>query len=367
MDNKATTKRMIGAVVLVLVAALLLAWLLKGKNRDGQQDLAMNQTAETKPILGFPGVGGDEKPSVVGEDQTAAAPSQQPGADGAVAPQQDTGAAPSTTAQGGAVIPGVEVKMPETVPNTTGLSVRPGGGEVRDLVDTDGKVKEGKGSMGAGDAKPVDVGAGQETTDSTGKKPTDEGHQQAAASQPPASGSSASQQDKPVSSAPAEKKSSGTSSKVVLVNEKPVPKSQSEESAKAKAAAEKAAAEKAAAAKEAAAKAAAEKAAAEKSKALAAAGATATGAAAGAAASGDFAIQVIASSDKAKADAIAGPLKADGYNVTVASASVSGKTVYRVSVGGFADKAAAEAAQVKMKSRYKQNQNVQSSFVVSNK
>ena len=36
MDNKATTKRMIGAVVLVLVAALLLAWLLKGKNRDLQ-------------------------------------------------------------------------------------------------------------------------------------------------------------------------------------------------------------------------------------------------------------------------------------------------------------------------------------------
>ncbi|QLQ30441.1 MAG: SPOR domain-containing protein [Candidatus Thiothrix singaporensis] len=94
-----------------------------------------------------------------------------------------------------------------------------------------------------------------------------------------------------------------------------------------------------------------------------AAGATATGAAA----NGDFAIQVVASSDKAKAESIAAPLKADGYNVTVASAAVSGKTVYRVSVGGFADKAAAEAAQVKMKSRYKQNQNVQSSFVVSNK
>ncbi|QLQ30440.1 MAG: hypothetical protein HZT40_01100 [Candidatus Thiothrix singaporensis] len=205
MDNKATTKRMIGAVVLVLVAALLLAWLLKGKNRDGQQDLAMNQTAETKPILGFPGVGGDEKPSVVGEDQTAAAPGQQPGADGAVAPQQDTGAAPPAAGQGGSVIPGVEVKMPETVPNTTGLSVRPGGGEVRDLVDTDGKVKEGKGSMGAGDAKPVDVGAGQETADNSGKKPTGEGQQQAASSQPPAGGSSASQQDKPVSSTPAEK------------------------------------------------------------------------------------------------------------------------------------------------------------------
>lgn len=53
MDNKATTKRMIGAVVLVLVAALLLAWLLKGKNRD-LQNANLNQPAETKTILGFP-------------------------------------------------------------------------------------------------------------------------------------------------------------------------------------------------------------------------------------------------------------------------------------------------------------------------
>ena len=72
MDNKATTKRMIGAVVLVLVAALLLAWLLKGKNRDGQQDMAMNQASETKPILGFPGVGDEaQKPSIVGDDPNA--------------------------------------------------------------------------------------------------------------------------------------------------------------------------------------------------------------------------------------------------------------------------------------------------------
>lgn len=32
MDNASTTKRMIGAVVLVLIASLLLAWLLKGEN-----------------------------------------------------------------------------------------------------------------------------------------------------------------------------------------------------------------------------------------------------------------------------------------------------------------------------------------------
>lgn len=367
MDNKATTKRMIGAVVLVLVAALLLAWLLKGKNRDGQQDLAMNQTAETKPILGFPGVGGaDQKPTIVGDDPNAAAQQQGAGID---VTQQAVGTAQQ--AGGANLIPGVDVKLPETVPNTTGFDVRPGAsGEVRDLVDTDGKVKDGTGSMGTGDAKASTSqvaggtpAAGQAATapavDAKAPAAADTKNNQAAAP-------SASQKDKPAASAaaPEEKK---PSSKVVLVNEKPVPRATSEAGAAQAAAAKKAAEEKAAAAKAAADKAAnvaAEKAAAAKSVALASGGAAAGNAADGA---GGFSIQVLASSEKAKADAAAAPLKADGYNVSVTSVNVGGKTVYRVSVTGFADRAAAEAAQAKLKSRYKQNQAIQGSFVTSSK
>lgn len=343
MDNKATTKRMIGAVVLVLVAALLLAWLLKGKNRDGQQGMAMDQTAETKPILGFPGVGGgdEQKPSVVGEGENAGDQTQQQGIGmtGTDGSQEQAGAAQ----QDGGLIPGVEVKMPETVANTTGLSVRPGG-EVRDVVDTDGQVKKGTGSMGTGDAQSVDMGgAGSDTAGGAAQ-----GKQQASASKPATGGSaSLAQQDKPASSTPsASKPASSGSSKVVLVNERPVPKAQSTESAAAKAAAAKAAAEKAAA----------EKAAAAKAKDLAAAPAANTG-------KGNFSIQVIASSDKVKAEGVATPLRADGYDARVSPANVGGKTVYRVSIGGFADRAAAEATQAKMKSRYSQNQYVQSSFV----
>lgn len=368
MDNKATTKRMIGAVVLVLVAALLLAWLLKGKNRDGQQDLAMNQTADTKPILGFPGVvGDDQKPTIVGDDPNAAAQQQGAGID--VAQQAQT----TGTAAGGAnLIPGVDVKLPNTVSNTTGFDVRPGpGGEVRDLVDTDGKVKDGTGSLGTGDAKAS-------TPPATGGATAPAAGQQTAApadtKAPPAT-TSASQKDKPATNtaAPEEKK---PSSKVVLVNEKPVPRAVSEASAKkaaeekaaaAKAAAEKAAkavADKAAATKAAVEKVAAEKVAAAKSVALAS-GTAAAGTATGGA--GSFAIQLLASADKAKADAAAGPLKADGHNVMVSTASVGGKTIYRVNVTGFADRAAAEAAQAKMKSRYKQNQTIQGSFVTSSK
>lgn len=349
MDNKATTKRMIGAVVLVLVAALLLAWLLKGKNRDGQQDMAMNQTAETKPILGFPGVGGDEqKPTIIGDDPNAAA--QQPGAGIDVAQQtQDAGAAQQ--AGGANLIPGIDVKLPETVPNTTGFDVRPGsGGEVRDLVDTDGKVKDGTGSMGTGDAKANTSQAAAAGSAATGQQVAP------VADTKTSQAASASQQDKPATStATTEEKK--PSPKVVLVNEKPVPRAVSEASA-AQAAAKKAAEEKAAAEK--AAKAAAEKAAAAKSVALAG-GAAATGGA------GGFSIQVLASADKARADAAAAPLKADGYNVAVTVANVNGKTVYRVNVTGFADRAAAEAVQAKMKSRYTQNQAIQGSFVTSSK
>ncbi|EIJ33954.1 SPOR domain-containing protein [Thiothrix nivea] len=340
MDNKATTKRMIGAVVLVLVAALLLAWLLKGKNRDGQQGMAMDQTAETKPILGFPGVGGgdEQKPSVVGEGENVGDQTQQQGIGmtGTDGSQEQAGAAQ----QNGGLIPGVEVKMPETVANTTGLSVRPGG-EVRDVVDTDGQVKKGTGSMGTGDAQSVDMGgAGSDTAGGA-----TQGKQQASASKPATGGSaSLAQQDKPASSTPpTSKPASSGSSKVVLVNERPVPKAQSTESAAAKAAAEKAAAEKAAAAK---------------AKDLAATPAANAG-------KGNFSIQVIASSDKAKAEGVATPLRADGYDARVSPANVGGKTVYRVSIGGFTDRAAAEATQAKMKSRYSQNQHVQSSFVTS--
>lgn len=364
MDNKATTKRMIGAVVLVLVAALLLAWLLKGKNRDGQQDMAMNQASETKPILGFPGIGEEQKPSIVAEDPNAAAQQQGAGID--VGQQQ------GTAAQDGSLIPGIDVKLPETAQNTTGFAVRPGtGGEVRDLVDTDGKVKDGTGSMGTGDAK---ASAGQTTAaagqDAGGAVQTQQPGQavsdQAPAAKTPGSDASASQQDKPAtSSAPAEKKAS---SKVVLVNERPVPRAQSEDGAKA-AAAKAAAAKKAAEDKAAAlAKTAADKAAAAKSMELAKAKAAAAKGSAGASAGGgSFIIQVMASGDKAKADATAAPLRADGYNVGVSAAKVGGKTVYRVNVSGYGDRAAAEAAQAKMKSRYKQNQAIQGSFVTSSK
>lgn len=330
MDNKATTKRMIGAVVLVLVAALLLAALLRSKKQEAP-NMAMDNASETKPILGFPGVSDEQKPSLVNENPDAVAQQNQEGS-------ADQNAATAQTGMG------AEQTQPEgqTVVNTTGFDVRPStGGEARQVVDTDGKVKEDTGNMGGNEAVPSDKTA-----------QTDEGQGQQVVI-PPASSqtSSASNNDKPAEPEPVVEKKA---SKPVLVGERRVPNPPSAESAAKKAAAEKAAAEKAAA----------EKAAAAKSRELAAS--TSAGSTEAAASTGGFAVQVMASSDKAKADSVAGPLKADGHQVAVNKASVDGKVFYRVQITGFKTRADAANAQASMKRRYTQNQYVQNSFVTAN-
>jgi cell division septation protein DedD len=333
MDNKATTKRMIGAVVLVLVAALLLAWLLKGKNREGQ-DMAMQQTTDTKPILGFPSAeDGTQKPSLVGEDPNAAQNSAQ---------QQTldpSALATAATAAVGNVIPNVNVE-----PNTTGFDVRPAAsGETRPVVDIDGKVTKATGSLGAGDATPATTGDTADTSTSVVATPS----KTDTATKAPAI--SASVKDVPAE-APAEKKPAAP--KPVLVNERAVPAPASAESKAKEDAAKKA-------------KAAAEKAAAAKSLELAKAATSAS--AKPATGGGVFAVQLLATSDKAKADTLAKTFASEGYKAAVNTVKVDGKTVHRVVVGSYADKVAASAAQAKMKARYTQNRDVQNSFVTSSK
>lgn len=342
MDNKATTKRMIGAVVLVLVAALLLAFLLKGKNREGQE-MAMNQGAETKPILGFPGMGGaDQKPMLVGEDPNAA--------QNAVTAAGQTVATTAGQAvdAAGNLIPNVA-----TVPNTTGFDVRPAAnGETRQVLDTDGKMKDGSGNLGTGDPKA----AATATTSSAaaGAGLLGGGMDQADAGKGSASkADSASNKDRPVDTvAEVEKK---PAARPVLVNERAVPSASAESKAKTEAA-KKLAAEKAAKAKS-------EELAKTTGTGSAHATSTPTSAAATGTAAGSYGIQLSASSDKAKAEAVAATFRAEGYKASVVAAKVDGKAVYRAVIGGYADKAAAVAAQAKMKARFTQNPNVQNSFV----
>lgn len=67
--DKTTTRRMIGAIVLVLVAALVLAYLLKSKNNQPEIEKVYDVTLPSSPILEFPGDGGIGDPdTIAGQD-----------------------------------------------------------------------------------------------------------------------------------------------------------------------------------------------------------------------------------------------------------------------------------------------------------
>ena len=350
MDNKSTTKRMIGAVVLVLIAALLLAWLLKGKNRGMEEkNLISEQTQEASPILGFPGVkdgqgqlagagqeAGADQNTVIGTANPDAAAQQQAqnalngqvqGAADAAAGGVAAVTGAVTGAVGGVVDAGKEAVQglaSQAQGDTTGFQVRDPNGEVRQVVDG-GKAEAGVGSMGA------DVATAEKATDGAGAGQQAAGNADAAQSSNTVTASTASRND-----AGSQTGDNG-SSRIVnprLVNEKPVPAPTSRVASSA-------------------------------SSTSAGSASSATSAASSAGADG-YVIQVLATSNKGKADGVKKSIAVDGYPAFVAQAKVDGKTVYRVRIGTYPGKGDASAVQARMKARYSQNQYVQNSFVTKN-
>lgn len=405
MDNKSTTKRMIGAVVLVLIAALLLAWLLKGKNRPAEQkDLIAEQTQESTPILGFPGVKDD--PAQNGEGSLAGASSTDPAAQGAqqaagTNPNQEyaigsTGAGtagataatdpaqqqaqgvlgaqdpnasmpiadPNSAAAQGAAVTGAAAAVGGAVvgavesgkqaiqglanqvqSDTTGFQVRdPKKGEVREVVEN-GQKQPGVGSMGANatvtDNDQAKASAGKSTAAAGGNETA----KVAAASngsgsnKPTSNTGNASNKDRPAVSSGELKPENPR-----LVNERPVPApaaAQPRNTASARVTTTERPVTRPAPV--------------DKPE-VTTANATASG----------YVIQVLATSDKGKADGIKSSMSGEGYPVFVTNAKVDGKTVYRVRVGTYPGKGDAAAVQARMKARYAQNQYVQNSFVTKN-
>jgi len=430
MDNKSTTKRMIGAVVLVLIAALLLAWLLKGKNKQAEQkDLIAEQTQESTPILGFPGVKNDQAQN--GEGSLAAASSStDPAAQQAAGanPNQDyaigstnaggttaTGAAAATdpAQQQAAGVLGTQdpnASMPIADPNSattqtaaagtaTGQTAAAGaGGIIASAVEsgkqaiqglttpaadstTDFQVRDSAAKdAAAGKAEPTAKGEVREVVENGQKKPGVGSMGANATTAAPAAGKTTGSESAPTKTAAAgsgaetgNKVASAGSNKPNatngaanastkdrpavssgelkpenprLVNERPVPAPSAQPRNTASASTNERPASRPAAK--------------PVEKPVPAAITTANAAASG------YVIQVLATSDKAKADSIKTSMTGEGYPVFVASANVDGKTVYRVRVGTYPGKGDAAAVQARMKSRYAQNQYVQNSFVTKN-
>lgn len=417
MDNKSTTKRMIGAVVLVLIAALLLAWLLKGKNRPAEQkDLIAEQTQESTPILGFPGVNeqqqngegslaagsstdptqatganpnqeyaiGSNNGAAAGTDpaaqqqaqtvlgaqdpnasmpiadpnSTAAKGTTTTGAGSTVGQTVATGAAAATGAVAGVVESGkqaVQGLANQMQTDTTGFQVRdPNKGEVREVVEN-GQKQAGVGSMGANASASAPAEKGKAASTEAAKPATASTASAAAGSEPAkvattsatrstektVATNSASTKDRPAVASGELKPENPR-----LVNERPVPAptAQPRNSSNTATVRPAATTRPAASAKP------------EDKPQITSASAAASG----------YVIQVLATSDKTKADSIKSSMTGEGYPVFVTNAKVDGKTVYRVRVGTYPGKGDAAAVQARMKARYAQNQYVQNSFVTKN-
>lgn len=81
---------------------------------------------------------------------------------------------------------------------------------------------------------------------------------------------------------------------------------------------------------------------------------------------GKYSIQLLATSSQSRAHKLAKTMKSEGYKVFVTQATREDKILYRVRVGGHANRASAIKAQEGMKRRYQKNFFVQNSLVISN-
>lgn len=390
MDNKSTTKRMIGAVVLVLIAALLLAWLLKGKNKSvqEQQELIAEQTQDASPILGFPGVSKEGEEVAEGQvaqngeaaqdgsgsyvigatDQQNGTAQQEAqnalaaGGEQVVDATQAAGAA-TTDAAGTAATAGsetVQTVAAKADDSATGFQVRDSQSgdaastEQRQVVDG-GKAEAGTGSMGANEVATTDQVKQAADGDATqtaaasgdGTKAADGGDATGgAAQQQPKVAAADSGGDSSATKKQPAKKTAAANPK--LVNEKPVPAPKTQSASKS-------ADEK--------------KSSGGNSQQASASSRSSSGSAAGgqsAIGAKGYAIQVLAASSRKKAETVQKDIARDGYPAFVVRANVNGKTVYRVRVGTYPAKGDARAVQTTMKARYSQNQYVQNSFVTKN-
>jgi cell division septation protein DedD len=81
---------------------------------------------------------------------------------------------------------------------------------------------------------------------------------------------------------------------------------------------------------------------------------------------GKYSIQILATSSQSRANKLANTMKSEGYKVFVTRTQNNNKVLFRVRIGGHANRDQAVKAQDGMKRRYQKNFFIQNSLVVSN-
>lgn len=337
--DQAMVKRGIGAVVLAIIAALLLGYLLKGKSRD-RQEVIDTPVADVSDLI-IPDLGGDaDAPnsnveasadgiSLVGEKLRENAANTAEGAKNTVIASAD------------AVTDAVTGKPRESINNVTnivtdidepGFSVRPPSqNETREIVDN----------------VSADSNANSKA----------EGSAAIAYSKDPA--------DKVIASS----KKVTKKFKPTIVEEKKKPRRQVAKKSQPKKAVKKAVKSKhpTQSAKAPVSKPAAPAQATKpKPSAPKAASTAAVTGETGNTPLGKYSVQLLATSSQSRAGKLADTMKSEGYKVFVTKTNSNNKILFRVRVGGHADRDTAVEAQESMKRRYEKNFFIQNSLVVSN-
>ncbi|MCK5810213.1 MAG: SPOR domain-containing protein, partial [Cocleimonas sp.] len=80
---------------------------------------------------------------------------------------------------------------------------------------------------------------------------------------------------------------------------------------------------------------------------------------------GRFSVQLLATSSSSRANNLKKVMSKEGYRVSVSKTAKQGKVLFRVRIGNYSTRAAAASAQRNMKRRYKRNQAINSSIIVS--
>lgn len=313
--EKAVIRRGIGAIVLALVAALLLGYLLKDKGEQRKEVVDMKLSPE--PITIFPGgnaEGAAADGSSAGNAVTAAAAGAVAAVAGAGAETKDAataGADATKSAAGNAMAKATDKVVDPLTGNPS---------SARNNVTTDGAGQAVYGSRTAG-PKDTPAGFAVRAPKQGEVRPIVDGASTVTRNPTPKSNARLVGEKSlpPVAS----KKVASSSEKKVASSRNSKPKATTNNSAP------KVASSKA------------------------------TG-------RNKYVVQLLATSNSAKAKNLRNTMKSEGYPAFISTVKSSGKTLYRVRVGGYAGKSVAMKKQSAMKRRYQKNNYVQSSIVVRN-
>ena len=320
--DKTTTRRMIGAIVLVLVAAMVLVFLLKGKNNKPETEMVQDVTLPSSPILAFPGDGASNVQQVAAGDGAT----QVASVDGATGTQQGSGS--GATKAGLDILPNGLKPAADAVKDAAAQAQQSGSKSV-DSADAGAKGQDAKAAVAKKQDKNLKKADVVNLGNNDSKVNTDSGK--------------SSDKDKKSKSSDSKKKDHKKSKtqRPKLVNEKRLPKvgdkRKKSDTVKKSSPSKKSDTAKA-------------------DELVPDSSIPTTG----------FSVQLLATGAESKAEAVKKQMIDEGYAAYVTSVIKNGKTLYRVRVGSYQDHDEADSVQARMKRRYSKNSNVQNSLVVAN-